>query len=75
MKGSTNQIYKVFKVMPLRLAYKKKIAINCVNVNRKMWFNTEMYNNKRQFRNLDAKVNHVKTTCGQQCRLSWTCYI
>lgn len=65
MVGSTNQNYKEFKVLPIRSVY-KKIVIFWLDTNRKTWFNTELYKNKRQHRALDALVNYVKTTCGQK---------
>jgi len=65
MVCSTNQNYKKFKVLPIRSVY-KKIVIFWLDTNRNIWFNTELYKNKRQRRALDALVKYVKTTCGQK---------
>lgn len=61
MIGLTNQNYKEIKVLPFRSAY-KKIVILWLDTNRNIWFNTELYKNKRQNRALDALVKYSKTT-------------
>jgi len=53
LEGSTNQNYTDFKVLPIESVY-KNIVLSWVGKNRKTWFNTKTYTNKRQHGALNA---------------------
>lgn len=59
LKGSTNENYREFGVLPVRYIYKKIVIMHLLTIFKLYYNNYKNLGNKRKFRNYDFPVKYI----------------